>query len=404
MPATKDPAPPTEWTSAPVLDWLLHKGRHAPNPETLLDTLCERMVTAGMPLARAAVYVSSLHPLYIGTRIVWDEGSVKVQHGGYNLLDDDSRYRQTPIARIRDGERVIRRRIEDPQCPMDFTALLELREEGVTDYVMAELVFGDGTRNSVSLCTRRAGGFTDNDLAQAENLLHVFAMVMENFSQRALARTLVDTYLGTISGRRVLEGSIKRGDADLIDAVIWFSDLRSSTRLAEEQGHRAFFAILDEYFEATAGSVLTHGGEVLRFIGDASLAVFPIGDGKSGESEACRDAVNAARNAIRAAETANAKRAATELPTFEYGIGLHLGQVLYGNIGIPTRLEFSVIGPAANEAARIEALSKECAVPLVVSARVAAAVEGDWRSLGEFDLRGVGRPIEVLTLQDAGGG
>jgi adenylate cyclase len=383
------------WSMTPVIDWLLHKGRHLAAPEALVGELCARVRTAGMPIDRVAFFFGTLHPQYIGVAMYWDGANVRVLEASYQMGETDE-LRNSPPRRITEGERIIRRRLEQPDCPIDFPILQELRDAGITDYVIAEVVFGNGGRNSVSLATRRAGGFTDHDIVEVQRLLHPFGMAMEIHVGRALFRTLLDTYLGKISGQRVLEGQIKRGDGEEIDAVIWFSDLRDSTPLSRALGERRFLEMLNDYFEATAGAVPTHGGEVLRFIGDASLAVFPIAVG--GARDACERAVRAARMARTRAAAVNAARQAAGLPPFSCGIGLHLGRVLYGNIGTPERLEFSVIGAAANEAARIEALCKETGQDVVLSSTVAAALGAPCRSLGKFALRGVAEPAEVFGL------
>jgi len=385
------------WSMTPVIDWLLHKGRRLPTRELVVGELCARVREAGMPIERVAFFFWSLHPQYFGVALFWDGEKVTVAPGKHELMQTDA-YRNSPAARIAGGERAIRRRLEQGAGQLDFPVLVELRDAGMTDYVIAEVVSSDGVRNSVSLATRRPGGFADHDIAQIERLLHPFAMVMEAFAGRDIARTLLETYLGRISGGRVLEGQIKRGDGEHIAAVVWFSDLRESTPLARALGEQRFLELLNEYFEATAGAVLEHGGEVLRFIGDASLAVFPIAGGALGAREACERAVRAARAARLRVGAANAARQAAGQPAFASGIGLHLGRVLYGNIGTPERLEFSVIGAAANEAARIEGLCKETGQDVVVSQTVMAALGQALPSLGRFPLRGVADAVEVYAL------
>jgi len=388
-----------DWSVAPVIDWLLKKGRMLRTPQELVGELCARVRAAGMPLDRVGFFFWTLHPQYFGVAMFWDGEQVKVLHGTRELLRSDT-YLNSPAASIRSGERVIRRRLERPDCPLDWPVLAEIKTEGVTDYVMVEVVFGNGSRNSVSLATRRAGGFSEHDVAEVQNLLHPFALAMENFTNRDLARTLLETYLGRVSGSRVLEGQVQRGDGEEIDAVIWFSDLRESTPLASALGERAFLELLNDCFESTAGAVLEHGGEVLRFIGDASLAVFPIGEGAAAAARrgACARAIEAVRAARSRGREANGRRVEAGLPAFSFGVGLHLGRVLYGNIGTPERLEFSVIGAAANETARIEALCKTTARDVVLSQAVVAELGGRWQSLGSFELRGVGNPVEVFAL------
>ena len=383
------------WSIAPVIDWMMHKGRHLATREEVVGGICERVRAAGMPIDRVAFFLWTLHPQYAGVALFWDGAKVTMNHGVHGFQNTEF-YRTSPAARITGGERVIRRKLEDPACALDFPVLAELRVQGMTDYVMAEVLFSAGVRNSVSLTTRRAGGFTEHDIGEVQKLLHPFALIMENFNNRDLAKTLLETYLGRISGSRVLEGQIKRGDGEELDAVIWFSDLRDSTPLSRSLGERKFLELLNDYFEATAGAVLEHGGEVLRFIGDASLAVFPTT--REPPQAACARAVTAARAARERARESNAKRREAGLPPFNCGVGLHLGRVLYGNIGTVDRLEFSVIGAAANEAARIEALCKETGRDVVVSGTVAAQLGEAWPSLGRFELRGVAQPVEVFAL------
>ena len=383
------------WSIAPVVDWLMHKGRHLPAREAVVGEICERVRAAGMPIDRVAFFFWTLHPQYAGVALFWDGHKVSVNRGEHGFRQTEQ-YLNSPAARIREGERVIRRRLEQRDCALDFPVLRELREQGMTDYVMAEVLFSDATRNSVSLTTRRRGGFAERDIAEIQRLLHPFALIMENFNSRDLARTLLETYLGRISGAKVLDGQIKRGDGQSIDAVIWFSDLRESTPLSAALGEQRFLELLNDYFPATAGAVLEHGGEVLRFIGDASLAVFPT----TGEQArlVCARAVDAARAARARVDAANAARRGAGLREFACGVGLHLGRVHYGNIGTPQRLEFSVIGVAANKAARIEALCKETGQDVVLSSALAAELGAPCRSLGKFALRGVAEAEEVFAL------
>jgi adenylate cyclase len=214
--------------------------------------------------------------------------------------------------------------------------------------------------------------------------------VAEVMAWRRKAQNILETYLGGHAGEKVLAGHIRRGDGEDMHAVIWFCDLRDSTPLADSMRRDEFLRLLNEFFECVLGPVLERQGEILRFIGDAALAIFPVA---ADEGDACRRALDAAREAIRRMEAANAAR---KRP-LRFGIALHLGDVLYGNIGTPTRLEFTVIGAAANEAARIESLCKVLDAPLLVSGPVARHLAG-CRSLGSHQLRGVGEPMELFTL------
>ena len=396
------------WSATETIDWLLRRGRHLSDPQQLLTALCDRLVVAGLPLARVMAFLQTLHPQYFGFALRWAEGSTDIIFGEHGQIVSEA-VQHSPALTIQRGERVIRRRLCDPGCPLDYAVLHELAAEGFTDYVIVELVFGTGTRNAVSLATRAAGGFSDHDVDEVQRLLHLFALIMENYTNRQIASNLLDAYLGTISGARVLDGQIRRGDHETIDAVIWFSDLRESTRLAEHLAPRDFLDLLNDYFEATAGAVLEHSGEVLRFIGDASLAVFPISGSTAGAREVCESAIAAARNAGVRAIACNAERRRGSKHTFSYGIALHVGHVIYGNIGTPNRLEFSVIGRAANETARIEGLTKDTGDLVLLSDSMVETCLGPggargggpgagFPSRGVHELRGVSRPIEVFGL------
>jgi len=389
----------TDWSISPVIDWLMHKGRLLQTPEEVVAEVCSRVCAAGMPIERVGFFFWTLHPQYWGIAMNWDGRVVTVMRGDRSLRTSEV-YTDSPAAAVVRGERAIRRRLERADCPIDFPVLAEIKALGMTDYVMAEVVFSNGQRNSVSLSTRRPGGFTDHDIAEIQRLLHPFALVMENFTHRELARTLLETYLGRSTGSRVLEGQIQRGDGEEIEAVIWFSDLRDSTPLASALGGQGFLELLNDYFEATAGAVLEQGGEVLRFIGDASLAVFPVSRDTAAR-DSCQRAIAAARLARLRVREANARRTMAGLPGFSCGVGLHVGRVLYGNIGTVQRLEFSVIGAAANETARIEGLCKTTGEDVVLSRSVADALGNSWPALGTFDLRGVGHGIEVCALPQA---
>jgi len=289
----------------------------------------------------------------------------------------------------------VRRRIEPGAAPLEFPILEDLRKEGCSDFFALPMRFIHGDVHGVSYVTRQAGGFTETQVDALRRLMPAFSRVAEIYSWRRTARNILDAYLGEQTGEKVLAGHIKRGDAEDIDAVIWFCDLRDSTPLAASMARRDFLRLLNEFFECILGPVLEHKGEVLRFIGDAALAIFPIpGEGELAErAETSRRAVLAASTAIERMAAFNAKRERK----LRFGIGLHLGHVLYGNIGTPTRIEFTVIGAAANEAARIEGFCKTLDVPLVLSEPVARHVH-DCVSLGKHRLRGVEDPIELFTL------
>jgi adenylate cyclase len=222
---------------------------------------------------------------------------------------------------------------------------------------------------------------------------------LKSLTQKSLVEVILRAYLGGYSADRVYAGQIQRGDGDIIDAVILFCDLRGSSKLAEHYDLNGFLGVLNDYFEVTAGAVIEAGGEVLRYIGDASLAIFPI-ERYANEREACQAALDVALNSVVRGERINAERTDHGEPPIEFGIGLHCGTVMYGNIGTSDRIEFTVIGKAANEAARIEAQCKELDETILVSDTFAECLDLPWRSHGTFELRNIGRPLEILSPRE----
>lgn len=216
--------------------------------------------------------------------------------------------------------------------------------------------------------------------------------------QRQITQNILSAYLGPDAGNQVLKGNIKRGDGESIYSVIWYCDMRESTSLANSMNGNMFLQTLNTYFEATAGAVLNNGGEVLSFIGDAVLAIFPIRD-EGAAPRACKSAIKAAVEARERMGESNQKRADEDLPPLKFGLGLHVGKLLFGNIGVPERVEFSVIGRAANEVARIESLTKDLDEPTLVSAEFANNLKKYWIDLGEHDLKGIERPLKVYTFR-----
>ena len=375
----------------PVVDWLVAGAPPARLPQEVLLELCRRLRATGLPLYRAAVFVRTLHPNVLGRGFIWHETTdqVEITEAAYDFLESEQ-YLQSPIRTIFSQHGEVRRRLAERQCPIDFPVLEDFRKEGVSDFLGLPLIFLNGEVHAATFATRRPGGFEEAHVAALRSIARPLTRIAEIYAHLRKSRNILEAYLGRQAGEKVLEGHIRRGDGEDIAAVLWFCDLRDSTVLADSMSRAEFLRLLNEFFECVLGPLLARGGEVLRFIGDAALAIFPVG---ADPGDACRRAAEAAREAIARMEEANAKRSRP----LAFGIGLHLGEVLYGNIGTPSRIEFTVIGAAANEAARIEALCKSLETPLLLSRPVAEHVPG-CRSLGQHRLRGVGAPIELFTV------
>ncbi len=397
-------------TSSPVghfSEWLLADGAEIPTVKELIERLSARLIDERFPIFRLLILIRTLHPQVIGIRYEWrrDRGTVTEQLPPHGILRN-SQYLDSPMSAIFDGDvQVIRRRLDTPDPRLDYPILRELLAEGATDYVAMPLTFTDGKVNAVTIASDRQGGFLDEHLNQIYDMLPVLSLLLENHSNRRTARTLLETYLGKHTGNMVLDGMVKRGDGESIHAVIWFCDLRDSTHLAETLSLDSFLGILNDFFDCMAGAVLDHGGEVLRFIGDAALAIFPIGgtsklleEACTPSEGACKRALDAARDARQRIDALNKRRQEAGDPPIRYGLALHVGDVMYGNIGVPQRLEFTVIGKAANEAARLEGMCKEVGEPILISSAFPRCFPGEMRSLGTQSLRGVREPQEVFAL------
>jgi adenylate cyclase len=381
---------------SPIQEWLDAGAPPAQGPQEVLKHLCRRLVDLGLPLHRVAVFVRTLHPNVAGRGFIWHQPQDLVEIVTAEIgIQDTEQYLKSPVRVVFTEHIEVRKRIEGREGALEFPILEDLRKEGATDFFAVPMRFTNGEVHGASFVTRRKGGFTDAELDALRRLMLPFSRVAEIYAWRRTARNILEAYLGQQTGERVLAGKIRRGDGDDIRAVIWFCDLRDSTPIADSMSRSEFLGVLNEFFECILGPVIEHQGEVLRFIGDAALAIFPIpGDGELAErAAAARRAVQAAQAAIERMAAFNAARERK----LRFGIGLHLGHVLYGNIGTPTRIEFTVIGAAANEAARIEGFCKTLEVPLVLSEPVARHLP-DAVSLGSHRLRGVEHPMELFTL------
>ena len=380
-------------------DWLVDGARGTGRPEAVLDALCRRLVGAGLDLWRVAVFVRTLHPNVMARRFVWrpDAAAIDVAEAPYELAADPN-YQASPMTTVYEHGQAIRRRLVDPGCPMDYSVLAEFREQGITDYLIVPLVFTDGAIHAVSWTTRAPDGFSDAQIAALEAIAKPLARIAEIWALRRTATTLLETYVGRRSGARILAGHVRRGDVETIEAAFWYSDLRGFTALNETLAPAALIALLNSYFGAVAEAVAARGGEVLQFIGDAALVIFPVGEG--GRHGACRDALEAARAALGAIDTINQERARTGQPAIRFGIGLHVGAVSWGNVGGVDRLGLNVVGPAVNRTARLEGLTKEVDRPLLLSEDFARALGAPCRALGQFVLRGVAEPQTVYAIDD----
>ena len=376
---------------------MLSDGRRNTRMREFGDEMCRRIVAVGISIRRAFCFVATLHPEIRAAGYIWnrDEAIAMRVVVGHDLTSS-LEFIENPIAGVIRTREVLRRRLCDPHCPLDFPVLQQFKAEGGTDYIAIPMVRSDGEANAIIFLTDREDGFTDSEARGLEHIAQALGVIVELQSSRRIATSLLNTYIGRRTGERVLSGSIRRGSGETIRAVIWDNDLRGFTALADHLPSEALNELLNQYFEIMAGAVMAEGGEVLKFIGDGMLAIFEVGGGANIGHE-CHSALQAARNAAVAVQKCNADRIAARKAAIRFGIALHLGEVYYGNIGAPGRLDFTVIGPAVNQASRLEKLSAELGRNIVTSASFAAAAPQHLESLGFHQLRGVAEPQELFS-------
>ena len=417
------PSPPSQYLQSydgalgrNIIDlhvWLIDQGLHGASTETLFDGLCQRLVIAGVPLWRGFAGMRTLHPQWAGYTYTWRRDLNAIEPAQVERSDAYERdLANSPFAglitRAEAGVEAgqwprLRRRLTGPDAQYDFAVLSRMAEAGGTDY-FAELVgFGAGgdpsrgTGIGFSFATDRPQGFAENDLVLIQAVLPAAALAIMSEAGHTIASGLLAAYLGADAGQRVHEGAIERGSVESIRAALWYGDIRGSTAIADAWPGLVVIELLDEVFETLAAPLRARGGQILKFLGDGFLAIFPFDD--DSRAATCRQALEAAAEALAALDRLNAARRAAEKPTAEVDLALHLGEVLYGNVGAVDRLDFTVIGPAVNEVARIETLCEPLGRNLLVSAELAVAL-GDGaplQSLGRHELRGVREPREIYA-------
>jgi adenylate cyclase len=408
--AMAERAPASELDRAPevtaITDWIVRQGLLRVDFETLLEGFCERMIDLGVPIWRGYVSARTLHPTVRGTGCSWraDEGPRKELYIHEEVGSEE--FLRSPFRHmLSEGQLRMRLRLAE-MAAVDFPVVERLRREGGTDYLAHIVGFGvDGQQDKkstgvlASWTTRHPRGFSSRDLALLDHMMPRLALALSARLGYEITVNLLDTYVGPEAGRRILDGEIRRGMLQVISAVIFYADLRGFTSIADNHGRHEMVAMLNDYFDCVVPVVGAHGGQVLKFLGDGLLATFPLENHCA--AAACEHSLDAAAESLRRVGELNGKLAANGRPTMDLDIVLHLGELVYGNVGSADRLDFTVIGPAVNEAARIEALCAQHGLNLLVSEAFAgAATRSAHRlvSIGRFVLRGVRSAQSIYTL------
>jgi adenylate cyclase len=401
---------------ATVSAWLAQAGLAGTDETEIVAGFCESCVAAGLPLARGLVFTDTLHPVHEGRVIRWGYDPTQTEMleygrtseeglaaGGFDPKDVEAaaRWRNSAFYRmLQTGDSLLRCRL-NAATKAEFAWVTDLFAEGVTDYVAiinrfaAAGIIGemDGVYSAWS--TTMPDGFNDDHIAALERLAPYLALAIKSVSLTRMTGTLMQTYLGRGAGQRVLSGRILRGVADRIEAVLWFSDLRGFTRITDTAPDQVI-PLLNAYSDVIASAIHDHDGDVLKLIGDGTLAIFMAEDRTQAMNAALAAAI-AARAGILAL---NERRQSEGKPVTDMYLGLHAGEVFYGNIGSRERLDFTVVGPAVNEVARIAAMCRSVDQPVLMSSQFASvdAIKRRLVSVGRYALRGVSHPQELFTL------
>ena len=378
-----------------LIKWLMDG---VPTPSQLLNETCQRLIAAGVPLWRVSAFVKTLHPDVFGRSFVWRPGEgVVINTAGFDL-PESPQFARSPLAILYASGHEIRYRLDDPSSRR-FPFFDDMRKEGVTDYIALPMHFTDGSTHATSWTTKAPDGFADEHLAALRAMISPFARLGEIFAMRRTAAALLDTYVGNRAGERIWAGQIRRGHTEAMRAAIWLSDLRGFTALSDRLPARTVVDILNQYFDCQVPAIRKYGGEILKFMGDGLLAVFPIAKDGGDLGEVCARALQAAREA-RSSVDAMRYPSSEGTERFHFGVALHIGEILFGNIGGMSRLDFTCIGPAVNLAARLEKIAGKLSRTVVASTAFAGVSKDGWTELGEFPIAGFSKAQRVFGLRD----
>lgn len=379
-----------------VVDWLTNGTRDERFIDDIFAQMCIRLQQAGIPLKRATLHVQINHPQWLGARMTWSDGmkGAEIARVDYDVRER-SEYIGSPANEIHEGADELRENLErDPSLGRKHALYDEMRANGLTDYVAWPLYHTLGKRHIVTFATGRRGGFDPAHIVALKKLLPVLALVSEIRIKNRLARTLLETYVGSHAGELILAGATRRGTGTTVRAAIMICDLRDFTKISDNWPRDDVIDLLNDYFDAMSEPIARHGGEILKFIGDGLLAIFPLQD-----PNACANLLHAVTEARQAMAALNERNNATGRAPLNYGIGVHVGDVMYGNIGSASRLDFTVIGPAVNMASRLEALTKQLGRKVLLSRDFAELVQPKFEleHVGKHEVRGFSDPIELFA-------
>lgn len=388
---------PTRDTIGAIAEWLIGPALQIETGAQAVDEFAWRILAAGFPLARLTLHSGTLHPQFLGTSLIWwrDTGQT-VQTFVAHEVGETVPYERNPVSRVIQGGETLRRRVDVADGKLDLPILRDLKAKGCTDYLALPIAGSHGRRYGVTYTTDHVDGFSAQQVTELTGISQRMSIVCDSFGQRALTRHLLSIYLGPNAGPKVLAGQIRRGTGEELTAVLWSSDLRGFTARSDRLPGKQMIAILNALFDVQASAIHQHGGEILKFVGDGLLAIFPI-DASVPAGGAAHRAMAAAMQALDAVRRLSSEPSMLGEPALQIVVALHAGTVIYGNVGAADRLDFTVIGPAVNLVSRVENVAKALNEPIVFTDDFAQAYRAPLRSLGFHQFRGVANSRELFA-------
>jgi adenylate cyclase len=381
-----------------ILDWLVNETRNERYIDAIFVELCERLMTADVPVSRAILELRTCHPEWLGARISWNPGMAKANVETFDYgIEDTEEFLLSPANELRLGAKEVRQHLDRKPIEHSWPAFSKLADEGLTDYVAWPIHHTLGQSHMISFATDARGGFKAEHIAFLMDLIPAIALVSEIRLKNVLSRTFLQTYVGHYASAQILAGATTRGSGETINAAIMICDLRDFTQLSDLWPRDDVIEMLNSFFDAISDPIDKNGGEILKFMGDGLLAIFPLDH----EDASCKLLASIKEAELNMAKL-NEENSRKNRPVLSYGIGAHVGDVMYGNIGTKRRLDFTVVGPAVNITSRLESLTKDVGRSVLLSGAFADAANcrAGLERVGLFPLKGLGEPVEVFSLRD----
>ncbi|CUH48720.1 adenylate/guanylate cyclase domain-containing protein [Ruegeria atlantica] len=381
-----------------LTEWMITEGRRSGDPVKVVSQFCSSLVEAGVPLWRVNIGQRFANPLLIAWGVVWTPNGTDSYDVTHETTLTDG-YVGSSFEYILANGKPLHKSLHQLDSETEHSSYLEFAEQGGTDYYATLLYYGDGSLHGCTFVTQAPGGFSPEHLRLIEAVLPALSSALEPVTMRKSSKGLLRTYLGDGPSEAVWSGNIKRGERTTLDAVVMFSDLRGFTALSENSTEEEVFETLSDYFDLVVKAVEDNGGDVLKFMGDGILSIFTI-EAQKNHADRCRMAALAAQSVLCGLKALNTRRDEFQKPPLDIGIGINVGQVSYGNIGSPGRLDFTVLGGAVNVASRIENLTKSIGQRVLATLAVASAAPNMFVSCGDHEIRGLAQPIELFFLTE----